>query len=330
MIDISIVVPIYNRKARLKTCIDSILQQSFTGFELILVDDGSTDGSGEICNEYEEKDLRVKVIHKKNGGVSSARNAGLDYSTGKCIVFIDSDDSVDEVYLETLYNEFLKSKSELVISKVYREFNKKNKEINTDSFMTTIKGLSSKQFALLLEKEYICGVLGKLYARETIGNLRFREDMYFGEDLVFNFEILQKNIQISLLNSYLYCYCYESKGLSTGFRCTKPKDFLVVYNTILDYMNFKGFLSEDVSKMYCKRLVHDFLWAIEQLKNAPADFTNAKRWKYIKTLNSDKRIKKYMCMGTSYIRIKSYIRILLKMNCNFLWYIYVILAGKAN
>ena len=328
MVDISIIVPVYNRKERLKQCIDSILRQSFRSFELLLVDDGSTDGSSQICDEYKEIDFRVKVIHKKNGGVSSARNAGLSYSIGKSIVFIDSDDRVDEVYLETLYDEFLKNKSQLVISKVYRELDKKNVEKYTDSFITITQEMSSKQFALLLEKEYICGVLGKLYAKEAVENLRFREDMHFGEDLVFNFEVLRKNISISLLNSYLYCYCYEPNGLSTGFRSTKPTDFLVVYNTILDYMDFRGFFSEDEVKIYSKRILYDFLWAIEQLKNAPADFRSNMIWKYVQTLGSVRRIKKYIYKGISYSKVKYYIKILLKLDSNFLWYIYVTLTRK--
>ena len=90
--EISIIVPVYNVEKYLKRCIDSILNQSFTDFELILVDDGSTDNSGEIIDEYAIKDERIKVIHKENGGLSSARNVGIEYSKGNYIAFVDSDD----------------------------------------------------------------------------------------------------------------------------------------------------------------------------------------------------------------------------------------------
>ena len=96
---ISVIVPVYNVENYLPRCVDSILSQSFTDFELILVDDGSPDNSGKICDEYAEKDNRVRVFHKPNGGVSSARNLGLDNALGEFVTFIDSDDYVGREYL---------------------------------------------------------------------------------------------------------------------------------------------------------------------------------------------------------------------------------------
>ena len=101
---ISIIVPIYNVEKYIKKCIDSIINQTYTNLEIILVDDGSPDNCGKICDKYKEKDDRIKVIHKKNGGLSDARNAGIDIATGEYITFIDSDDYVAENYIEVLYN----------------------------------------------------------------------------------------------------------------------------------------------------------------------------------------------------------------------------------
>ena len=99
---ISIIVPVYNAEKYLRRCIDSILSQSLTDFELILIDDGSTDRSPLICDEYATRDKRIRLIHKKNDGVSAARNDGIDIAQGEFITFVDSDDWVDEVYLYTL------------------------------------------------------------------------------------------------------------------------------------------------------------------------------------------------------------------------------------
>ncbi len=104
---ISVIVPVYNVENYLSRCIDSILNQTYTDYELILVDDGSTDNSGKICDDYAEKKSNIKVIHQKNGGLSSARNTGTDNSKGSYITFIDSDDLVSNTYLETLF-ELLK------------------------------------------------------------------------------------------------------------------------------------------------------------------------------------------------------------------------------
>ena len=99
---VSVIVPIYNSEKYLKRCVDSILSQTFSDFELLLVDDGSTDGSGSICDEYSVKDSRVRVFHKENGGVSSARNLGLDNARGEWITFVDSDDYLEESFLAEL------------------------------------------------------------------------------------------------------------------------------------------------------------------------------------------------------------------------------------
>ena len=103
MPEISVIIPVYKAENYLCHCIDSILGQSFVDFELILVDDGSPDGSGAICDEYAKKDDRIRVIHQKNRGVSSARNAGLDAARGNWVTFIDSDDYVKKEFLEHLY-----------------------------------------------------------------------------------------------------------------------------------------------------------------------------------------------------------------------------------
>ena len=107
---ISVIVPVYNTELYLHRCIDSILSQTFTDFELLLINDGSTDRSGEICDEYAGKDKRVRVFHKENGGVSSARNIGLDEARGEWIAFVDSDDWVSPKLLEILHGEAEKGK----------------------------------------------------------------------------------------------------------------------------------------------------------------------------------------------------------------------------
>ena len=113
MSEISIIVPVYNVEKYLENCIESILNQTFKDFELILVDDGSTDNSGKICDIYEKKDSRIKVIHKNNGGLSSARNAGLDIACGKYVGFIDSDDSIHPRMYEILYDLIKKYESDI-------------------------------------------------------------------------------------------------------------------------------------------------------------------------------------------------------------------------
>lgn len=112
----SCIVPIYNVEKYLPQCIESILNQTHSNFELILVDDGSPDNCGKICDEYEKKDNRIAVIHKKNGGVSAARNAGLDAATGEYICFSDSDDWLEKDYIEYLLNLSIENDAEYVLT----------------------------------------------------------------------------------------------------------------------------------------------------------------------------------------------------------------------
>lgn len=104
---ISLIVPIYNVEKYLDKCIDTIINQTYSNIEIILVDDGSTDASGEICDKWKKKDNRITVIHKLNGGLSSARNAGIDIATGKYIGFIDSDDYIDLEMIETMRKSYI-------------------------------------------------------------------------------------------------------------------------------------------------------------------------------------------------------------------------------
>ena len=119
---ISIIIPVYNVKLYLDNCIQSVIQQSYTDFECILVDDGSTDGSSEICDQWAEKDNRIIIVHQPNGGVSSARNKGLEQAKGEYICFIDSDDWVDVDYLSAMINNLKEKETDLIICGLTQEF----------------------------------------------------------------------------------------------------------------------------------------------------------------------------------------------------------------
>ena len=181
---ISIIVPIYNAEKTLLKCLDSILVQSYRNFELILIDDGSKDNSPNICNKYAAIDSRVIVIHKENGGVSSARNAGLDISKGKWITFIDSDDYITDCYLMDVENSH-----EDVIFKKYQW-------LREDGLFpgTNIKEKSSFNDFLssYITDSLIRGPVFKFYRKDLLGDIRFLTDMKIGEDVQFVFRYLAK------------------------------------------------------------------------------------------------------------------------------------------
>lgn len=189
---ISIIIPVYNAELSLKDCVGSILRQTYTNWELILVDDGSKDKSGEICDKYSNADSRIKVIHKANGGVSSARNAGLKAATGEWITFIDSDDTIGENYFNIDFS------------------------LNTDLYIPCIKpniqpetydGERLNRFVA----ENLCNVYfrvpwAKFLNKSTVANLMFDESIRLGEDTVFNLIFLSKCSRIGTVNNIKYNY----------------------------------------------------------------------------------------------------------------------------
>lgn len=197
---ISIIVPIYNMENYLHRCIDSILSQSFTDFELLLIDDGSPDNSGGICDEYAANDSRVRVYHKSNGGVSSARNFGLDNACGQWIAFIDPDDYVDVDYLYELYYSFEEYNADFVATIEYKVVVAKK---------TTY--LLSDDFRLLFTDYKFDngpGPVSKLFKRSIIeaNNIRFKLKVDSGEDSIFVYQYLLgiKNVVLIFSDKYYY------------------------------------------------------------------------------------------------------------------------------
>ncbi|BDP63405.1 hypothetical protein EfmJHP80_09010 [Enterococcus faecium] len=175
--------PVYNVEKYLKKCVDSILGQTFTDFELLLIDDGSTDNSGSICDELAKTDNRIKVIHKENGGLSDARNIGIEVAKGDFIGFIDSDDYIDEDMYAFLYNNILKYDAELSMCGIYDVH--KNKEIKK---LTPFSQLVTKSEAIELVldgKLVVANAVSKLYKKELFENVRYPKGKIAEDAAVF-------------------------------------------------------------------------------------------------------------------------------------------------
>lgn len=187
---ISIIVPVYNAEKTLQQCVDSILSQEYKDFELLLVDDGSKDESLAICEEYAENDNRIKVIHKPNGGVSSARNLGLDNAKGERVCFIDSDDYISAVFLHGVEH----CKYDLLITGFRDEVEGQVCE-NVKVLSATYQDAEDVRKFIRTQVSsnmVLRGPVGKFYSRELIGSQRFNTDMKLGEDTCFVFDYLAK------------------------------------------------------------------------------------------------------------------------------------------
>ena len=213
---VSVIVPVYNVEYVIENCIESILSQTFTDFELVLVDDGSPDNSGRICDEYAKKDDRVIVIHKENGGVSSARNVGIDRAKGKYICFVDSDDYVSKDYLKTLIDVKKNNKADNIWC-YFKTVDKYSERIDCKEVSpeTNLEKYTVKDIMTLHEKWLDAGPVCKLYISDIIkeNNLKFDDSLSLGEDLIFNFVYLDyTNKNIIVINKELYFYLQNNEN----------------------------------------------------------------------------------------------------------------------
>ena len=211
---ISIIVPIYNVENYLERCINSLLCQTYENLEIILVDDGSKDNSGVICDTYAGRDRRVKVIHKENGGVSSARNAGLDVAQGQFVAFVDGDDWVESNMFQIMRDNIREYRTDCVFcSYFYARDDGKNKKV-----LQPATGIVNREDALkqlLLATKDHSGYNGfpwnKLTRRDMIGELRFDTSISVGEDVLFFVDVLNRCKTVYLNPTPLYYY-YQREG----------------------------------------------------------------------------------------------------------------------
>ncbi len=240
MPQISIIVPVYNAEQYLSHCIDSVLSQSFSDIELILVDDGSPDRSGEICDRYAEQDPRVRVIHKENGGVSTARNAGLDVANGDYITFVDSDDFLDDNMYEKMMAKAREYNSDVVLCDCLKEYADRSVLYTHD-----IRGgfynrdqLVEEYFPHLLmmeNVEYPATISNwlLLFRRELTKQVRYLEGVRYSEDLLFGAELMYcaKSFYYMKGEAY-YHYRMNLQSATHKFVPDKWNDYCLLYSGI--------------------------------------------------------------------------------------------------
>ena len=218
---ISVIIPVYNVEQYLNKCIESVLSQTYRNIEIVIINDGSTDNCGKICDEYASSDNRVKVIHKSNSGVSAARNEGLDASTGDYVVFVDSDDYVDPDYVECLYNSLIENDADVAVCG-YVITDVDNCEKIADELIPDGSVLSSDEaIGRMLNFELIQGVCCKIFKSCHIKKFRFRNYSY-SEDLLFSVESSIGLKRIATINKGLYYYVTRKDSvIHGGFKYNK-------------------------------------------------------------------------------------------------------------
>lgn len=257
---VSIIVPVYNCIASLVWCVHSILHQTYTDYELFLVDDGSTDGSGKLCDRFAAEDDRIRVIHKPNGGVSSARNAGIDAATGGYITFCDSDDYLEPDYLETLVQTAKSNPDCGHIWCCFQTVTGYQKENAAPNYTSTKSLLcyTLQDYMSLHEMWLDAEPWNKLYRTDIVqtAKVRFPEDLSLGEDWLFNLAYIDAsaNEKIVVVTEPLYNYIRgNDESLDSKYR----KDLLDIYrrlnDTCLSYLRKWKLPAEQIEIFYNSR-----------------------------------------------------------------------------
>ena len=217
---ISIIVPVYNAEKFLPACVESLLGQTYGRLEVILVNDGSKDGSAALCDTYAARDSRVRVIHQENRGVSAARNAGLDQAAGTYVAFVDADDYVEPDFLERLHGE-LKSHDADFVTCCYEEISHGDAPKSGIPFVAAPRVVTERavyfEDMAAIREDYWSTIWAKLYRRDLIGDTRFCRDLKYGEDHVFFYDLMCKGPK-GCLDTYRGYYYVRNESSVTAFR----------------------------------------------------------------------------------------------------------------
>lgn len=283
MVKLSIIVPIYNVERYLERCIISILNQTYINFELILVNDGSTDNSKDICEKYLSIDNRIKLINKKNGGLSSARNTGIELAIGEYIAFVDSDDYINKYMYEVLITTLKKDKSDMVIcgyNKVDQNeanFQEINNYIDVNNVLASKISKVEALDKLLIEGEKFVLAWNKIYKRKLFNELRYKNGKIY-EDEFLAHRVLYKCNKVSVINEKLYFYIQRDGSIINSKFTTKRFDKVYALKERIDFLKEKNLLElkEKAEKSFVDYFIWNYFVAYQRLENVNSDLIKLK------------------------------------------------------
>lgn len=271
---ISVIVPVYNEKSYLRDCVHSVLAQTHTDFELILIDDGSEDGSRELCEMLCTEDERIRLIVQKHSGVSAARNAGMDAANGKYVFFLDSDDLIHPQLLEALYE--LQETNHTIIATVGLYYAKEGEFKKPTSWKTETNYVekscylghdkAGKPVFLTHSKTKLCAIGGKMILREAVKTMRFDEDLTHSEDTLFLCQLIADGADVSVLLRKWYYYRRTEGSSSMCYSVESCRSRYKAQRAICDRKIRDGRLSDAIYTQWCL-LCEMMLWREMGRKN---------------------------------------------------------------
>lgn len=290
LIRVSIIIPVYNVEKYIGDCIESILNQTYYNWELLLLDDESSDKSVEICEKYAERDGRIRVFHNKHAGVSVMRNKGIEFAKGEYISFVDSDDQIETNFIEKAITNCLEKNIDIYMAGVrgIKEGKEVARGVVKKIIYSNSNGLTEKQIIELLEQNYTASCCGKLFLKEKIGEIRFEENCVFGEDLIFVHELLKKNV-IVFADTYIgYNYFKRGGSLITTVSSKKCEDIIKTYMYLLKTKIGFSCTETEYLEFIKKRCVLDLNFTQKSILEGKNSIKN--KYKMLKMLFSQKEL----------------------------------------
>ena len=294
-VKISVILPVYNVEKYLDRAIESLLCQKFDSFEIILSDDGSKDNSGKMCDAWAKKDSRIKVIHKENGGVASARNAALEIARGEYIYFMDPDDYVVGEVLAENYELAKKYDCDQVIFGFVSEvLGKDDMFIREIPYYITLEGLYDRERFkenYLSHMNYVSNVVwNRIYKRSHIGKTIFNKDLNTAEDAIFNIELVKKEFSAIYYNNKIYYrYLCREKSLMNSYNPYRFKNEVLITDTVKEMLSDWG-IEEKYHKKLSYRYIESFLNEYNNMTMPDCPLKTGQVVKIMKEYNCDPRV----------------------------------------
>ena len=259
---ISIIIPVYNVEKYLDRCLESVVSQTYTNLEIIIVDDGSTDSSSLLCDDLAKKDKRIKVFHKENGGLSDARNYGVSKSRGDYIFFVDSDDCISNKAIEILYDLLIKNSADIACSN-YVKFSNEDPDYSFEDTCLILDGGAEACVAMMRQKTFMITAWGNLTKREIVENNLFPLGRY-QEDEATTYKYYYASKRTVVTDAKLYGYFHNEKGIMKSADNHK-KNVLDILKSLEEQLDFfKAKQEEDLYNLTFTRYTRCYLESISK------------------------------------------------------------------
>lgn len=301
---ISVIIPVYNTELYLRRCLESVINQTYTNLQIIIIDDGSTDNSLKICTEYAQNDNRLIVYSQNNRGVSAARNKGLDMATGDYIAFVDSDDFIENDMFAKLLNTMVNNEADIIVCgiKVYSETSESGHFIDKGCVVKNEILNRNEMFDKLIIDDFWHYVMTqvKLYKSQIFDNLRFTEEYIYEDEIIFH-RIVDKCNKIVTIEDKMYCYRCNSESITKKGVSIRVMDKVKAFEDRLEYFdtNYKNdlIMEKMANNLWGTIITYFFKFdnSIENekyLKRAYKSFRNSLKYllKYVKCSKKEKMI----------------------------------------